>query len=337
MTGVAGVPDLLKLRGMAARQTEVKSQLMRAQQEAVTGQRADRVAATGGDTGRLMALDRVLAGIEARAPMLGLAATRADATQAALATLRDAPGGLGVSLADSASNASPTQRAVLATQADGALRQAMTALNTTLAGRALFGGAGGAGPAVAGADDLIAAVRAALASDPDITVALAAVDDVFSDDPASVFRTTIYRGSAEDAPPVDLGDERLSYAVRADDRAVRDLLKGLALAAALPGSAHGSSAEAVVTAFGAAASALREGDTGLILRQAQLGAAEARIDAAQTGDAAERTALGIARNGMIGKDEYDAATEVAELQNRLEVLYAITARTANLSFVNYLR
>ena len=56
-----------------------------------------------------------------------------------------------------------------------------------------------------------------------------------------------------------------------------------------------------------------------------------------TRDAAERTTLSIARMDLIGRDQYDAAVEVQELENRLQMIYAITARTAELSFVNFFR
>lgn len=337
MSSVSGVPDILKLRAMGARQTEVKAQLARAQMEAVTGQRADRVAATGGDTSRLMALDRILSGIDARAPMLGLAAARAGATQTALETVQAAPDGLAVQLRDAALMQAPGQRAVTGAEAGGALRQAVDALNTGIGGRSLFGGAAGDARALASADDILAEVVALLDANPgDAAAAITAVDDFFA--AGGGFETLAFLGAAENAPPVDLGDERMDYAVRADADALRDMLKGLALAAAVSRSTgFGADTAQDLALLDHAGGAVAAGDEGITLLRAGLGVAEARIESAQSRDAAEKTALRIARNDMVGRDEYEAATEVAELQNRLETLYAITAKTASLSFVNFLR
>lgn len=342
MQGYLGVPDIVGQRRMATSQNQVKLALERAQLELVEGEKTDRVAATDGDTSRLMGLDRSIAEIEARAPRLETARMRAATTQTAFDVMRDAIGDLGVSLLDPTIMRAPTAPEQRARQAEEALKQVMSTLNTTVSGRSLFGGAQGGGPAVGAAEDVIAAVLAGLDSDPDPAVALAAVDDFFGAAATTlngiVFDGDVYLGAATDAPEVELATgERIAVQARADDDAIRALIKGLALAAALPSSIHAGDALARLSVQSAAGTALVNGDTDLVQVQAEVGAAELRVEGTLARGQAERTTLSISRNNLIGKDQYEAATEVSELETQLQAIYAITARMADLSFVNFFR
>ena len=87
-------------------------------------------------------------------------------------------------------------------------------------------------------------------------------------------------------------------------------------------------------ASGEAAIAARDGLTSL---RARIGLAEERIDHASTRIAAERTALEIARNDIVGADPYETATKLQEVERQLQTLYTMTGRMSELSLTNYLR
>ncbi|SDZ78704.1 flagellin [Rubrimonas cliftonensis] len=344
MSLFASAPDILAGRLTAAAHERVKRDLAIAQQEVTTGEKADRVSALGGDTAQLMSLDRHIREIEERAPQLALAMGRAGITQTALARVQADAARIGAGQLDNASNIGATVRAARAAEAGAALQEVIFTLNTAPGGRALFAGAAVDSPAVSSADTLLNEVRAIFATSISLSEtpqqALARIDDYF--DPASAAPTTIVGAViypdvvAGVAPGVSLDDgERLDYAVRADDPALLDLMKGYALAALAEESGYAGVDAEVIRA--AAGQALSTGDVGVSLLRGDLGAAEARIEETAVAQQSERTTLTLARNGMIGVDDFEAATRLRRIETQLEALYAITARAANLSFVNYLR
>ncbi len=71
--------------------------------------------------------------------------------------------------------------------------------------------------------------------------------------------------------------------------------------------------------------------------QARIGTVQAQVAEARARNAAEESALGIARNGLVEIDPYHRAAELQDLQNRLESFYVITARLSRLSLTEYLR
>jgi len=347
MPSPLGAPDILSQRRLGAAQNEAKAALERARGELATGEQADRFKATGGDPARLTAIDRSLAMLDARTPLIGLARTRAAATQTALETAQTATGDLGVKLLADIRIGDLSSAGLHARDAATALAQVLGALNGSAGGRYLFSGAAVDAPAMAAADDVINFVVAGLNADPDVTIALQAVDDFFTPPaPPAVttypgpetFSADAFLGDAADAPPVELTPgQRLPYAVRADAPEIRELIRGLALAAAAERSNLAADPAAQRTVLEEAGRSLIAAGDGVTLLRSQLGGAEAALEAAQTRTAAERATLSIARNDMIGKDLYDAASEISSLEGRLQAIFAITARASELSFVNFLR
>jgi flagellar hook-associated protein 3 FlgL len=337
------VPELLQQRRMSTDNNLVKAKLLKAQTELTTGLKQDRVSATNGDTSKLMAMDRAIGEIEARAPNIAMAQTRAAATQTALSSILSFTEKLPAQLWDENSGQAGTKVDLNGIEAETALKQVVDRLNTQVAGRGLFNGAAGAAPtfdagtAPGPAENLIGMIRAAIDAAPTAAAALTAVDGFFNNTaaPDPIFDDFFNGGGT--APGVDLGDSKTTYVIRADAQALKDVMKGLAIAAAMRGSAYETDEAFAKTALSAAGDALATGRDGITVEQARLGSIEARMEDTLARDAAEKTSLSITRMDLIGRDEYDAATEVRELENRLQMIYAITARTADLSFVNFFR
>jgi flagellar hook-associated protein 3 FlgL len=338
------VPDLLQRRRMTTDNNQVKAQLTKAQTELTTGLRQDRVSATNGDTSKLMAIERSIAEIDARSPNVAMAQTRAAATQTALSSILSFTERLPTQFWDENFGQAGTKVELNGLDAETALKQVMDRLNSQVAGRGLFNGAAGpaatfnAGAEAGPAEKLIVLVRQAIDLAPDVATALSTVDDFFNNGGAIGGETfdDFFNGSGT-APAVDLGDSRTEYALKGDAQALKDVMRGLALAAATRGSLFEDDQSFVTGALRAAGDALATGRDGISTEQAKLGSIEARMEDTLARDSAEKTTLSIARMDLIGRDEYDAATEVRELENRLQMIYAITTRTADLSFVNFFR
>lgn len=326
MSLTVGVPDRLSQMQLARAHAQTKRDLLRAQTEVATGVAQDTFKATGGDPGRLLALDRSLARIDSRAPMIAMARTRAAATQTALGEMATAAGDLGARLL--AANREGTIEGVKMTgaEAEHALGQVIRALNTSVGGRALFAGAKAEGPAITvDARAFVDAAVDALRTDPDTFDA--AMETFFSEQ--------AYGGEG-DAPPVELGDnDRLAYALRGDDTALKSLMKTLALAAAVADSE--ADPEEMIALYDKAGARLISANDDLIALRAGVGLSEQRIGQAQTRAAAERATLEQGRAEMIGRDPYEAATELTQIETQLQMIYSITARAANLSLLSFLR
>jgi flagellar hook-associated protein 3 FlgL len=125
--------------------------------------------------------------------------------------------------------------------------------------------------------------------------------------------------------------------VTALDPTLVETLEGLALAAlvadgTLPGDAPGRALLART-----AGSLLLGANTDLSSLRARVGTVEAQIADSADRNAAESTALKIARTGIIAADPYETATALEGVRTQIETLYTLTARLARLSLADFLR
>lgn len=321
--------SLLMKRHVAA----TKAAMQARSTEVATGRVADVTAHLRGDMSALAGLETSLA---------RLAGHRAVATEAALvAQVQQTALGQVSSLADAASSRllaasqggqSGVDAAANAVAQD--FRAALAALSLRHGERAVFSGTATDGPALAGADTVIAAAMSAIsgaASAEEVTARLSAwMDD------ATGFRAMAYRGG-DPAPPLPIApDETAALDITATDPAIRGTLQGLLMGAVL--------AQGALAGDPAARSelALRAGEflaadaTDRAFLTARLGQTEARIAQAQSRIAAESSTLELARAGLVEADPFAAATGLEEARSRLEALYTLTARISRLSLVDYL-
>ncbi len=350
MTAPLASPDVLRTRGLAAQQNQVKTQLDRAQTELTTGYRLDREVASGGDVSRITAIDRSIAAIDSRLPLIGLARERATVTQDALEAVQALAKDVGLNLVNDVTVGDVGTAVITAREARDRLEAMLGALNVTFAGRPLFGGGQADVLPMGGADELITFVRTALDSSADIADALLAVDDFF-DPPDPLVRPStfpgpetydadFFRGTVDAvSPPVEVAPgERVAYAVRGDAAAIKDLLKNMAIAAATQDSTfYAANTPERTELFSTVGKRMIEGDGDMATLRAELGLSQARIERGETRATAERTTLNVARNEITQVDPYEAATRVTDLETRLQMIYEITARLSRLSFVNFMR
>jgi flagellar hook-associated protein 3 FlgL len=326
---LAALGDRAALFASQRHNADLRSRLAGATQELSTGQVADPARALRGDTGPLHDLDRRID----RAGAWGLAAREAGmrmaAMGAALGKAAEARDALAARLL-AAGPAGPDPAAD-APAAVSAFRIVVTALNARLGEGALFAGTATEGPALAGADAMLAALRAATAGQT-TAAGVAGVLDAWFDDPAGGFAMAGYRGAPASLSR-GLDDGEAVALPRADDPALRGLLKSAALGA-LAADLPGAEGRALLTR---ARDGLLAAADPLTRLRAALGEGEARAEGAAARHAARASAWGVLRQEMTAADPFEAASALEALRTRLETHYEAVRRLSSLSLVNHLR
>lgn len=219
----------------------------------------------------------------------------------------------------------------------GALfNDAVNLVNTDFAGRSLFAGTAGGGPALASADDILAALVADLPAGLDADSLSSEVDAWFAE--GGAFDSLGYLGGEAIPAALDVGrgiDIRFEFTAQAEP--LRQLLSGLAKGALLArGVFEGSSAEQMA-ALRSASTTLATSLTGLVDMSARVGVEEQKAARAASHAEAEHTAMGIARAELLSVDPYDAATKLEHAMSQLDLIYNLTARLSRLTLADYLR
>ena len=331
----------------------LQQRLSTAGQEVVTGMKADVSGELRSRTSILLAFRDAHARTERYLDSGVTLTMRLDTMQLAMSAIRDTAEPLALETLAAVGREDVISLRNVQTSAAAALDGVLRQLNVTIAGRYLFGGAlvdrppmlGGTGPA--GVIDAVIADAATAAGGQidigDVPGLVAELDSVFDDshpDPARHYGTAFYQGSPGTEPDlVGQLDEhgRITYGVKADEAAFRDIMQGLhTLAAARYGDP--AMTEAAHRAYAtAAAERLQRGLGQLVDLAARTGQNQALV-------AANQERLEIAKDlynrqivELERRDPYEAATILTTLEQQLEASYLITARMNELSLTSYLR
>lgn len=316
--------------------TELTRQMDRLTAEVSSGRAADIPKAVSGNLLPLADIERALSMAGVQRDTTRIAALDAGIMQTALSRVGDGADTLANAALMTTGGQGAADLGVLAQEARGTLSDMVGSLNSTAAGRALFGGDASDRAPLAGADILRDALRAELSAAPDAASVKAALDTFF-DSPGGGFATAIYRGGTGETSPYALGaGEAVTLRIRGDDAALRDQLKQTAMLSLVDDPALGLTEADRVALAQEAGVALRTGQEGVVRLQAQLGFAEERIAQAESRIETEITSLGIARNDLLSVDVAESATALEQVQSQLELLYTITARSSRLNLANFL-
>ncbi|MEQ1930875.1 MAG: flagellin [Parvularculaceae bacterium] len=326
-------PTLLNHLQMSSAIGRLRAQHAQASIEIVTGRIADPALELGAALGSASLTRKALGDIQSYRQTLALASARAGAAQASLAAMSHDAAPLSANIQSAVARGDETAMAIFGESAEARLRGAVGALNARVGDATLFSGDGVDGPALASADALLAdieALYAGSATAADFEMAL----DFYFNDPAGGFNQSIYLGGSGSAPRADLGDgEMVKPSARADEQPIRDLLRGLAAAAAAGSAAPGAMRD---EAFRSAATSMRSGADGIAVVSARIGVAEERIEIRTQRLDAEEAALTRVYNGMMARDPYEAASRLQQIEAALEASYAVTARLTQLTLTRFL-
>jgi flagellar hook-associated protein 3 FlgL len=217
------------------------------------------------------------------------------------------------------------------------LGSVLSGLNSRVGERSLFAGLQTDRSAVADTATILTALRMAITT-AGATSALdieAAIDDWFAS-PAG-FETVGYLGGGE-LPPSRLSpDDDVQVGVTANDPALRDLIKGLSMAALAGTLSVAPDALTRVTLAQRSGELLLQNQSDRAVLAARVGISEARIDATSIRNASEKASLERAQSDLRSVDPYEAAVRMESAQTQLESLYAVTARLSRLSLLDFLR
>lgn len=334
---LSALPDLLTFQRQTRLTADLKARLEITSREAVTGRREDIAQTVNGDVGSVHLLEKALDDIDLDGRINAISGARIDLMSSALSAVRGVVDGLDVTGLAALTIPDSFGLGTVAQQAEANLRSVMSLLSTAHGERKLFSGDATDQIPLADPEELLADIVAIMQAEPDPTSIEIALNTYFND-PAGGFAQNIYRGGSEGAPPSFLADgSRVEFGIKADDLALRDTLRGLAVMATAQSTGYDITGADFAAVFKGGTSVLGKGTGAVIKLEGNLGIYAGLLENANTQQAAERLVLGQALNAVVGRDQYEAAAELKQLETQLEASYLITARLANLSLSNFLR
>jgi flagellar hook-associated protein 3 FlgL len=329
-----GVPTLLAHLRLSGAIGDLRRQSEAARSEVVTGRIADLPKALGRSVGEAQLLRKAVDDIALRKEGIALANLRANVAQRMLGDIGSGAAALNADMTAAIGRGDEKAIAVAAEQARGALETAFARINARIEGKAVFAGDAAGGAALGSMATLLADVAAIYtgAADP---AQLEADLDFYFNDPAGGFATTIYQGGSGDLASIEIADgERVNAAARADEAPIRDLLRGLALAATAGAAPPSALRDAALASAGAN---MLTGADGVIDIRTRIGVEQQQTEAASTRLENEETAMTEAYNAATSRDPYEAASRLQALESQLNASYLVTARLSQLTLANYLR
>ncbi len=320
---------------IARRQTSsLNNRLASLTAELTTGRKQDIGAAVRGDFSVLASMQRTLALQDAFDDARNQISPRLDAMQSALSGIAEPAADIGFRVLNAVNYEDEAGLDRNLSGIKGELENVIGLLNTRVADRTIFSGVATDQPAVARADDILAALRVEVTGATDATDFLARIDAWF--DTGGGFETDGYLGGAVPQTGVPVSSTiSVTQQITAATPEIRDAIKQLAvLSLAGEGLALAIDRDEVASQ---AANGLINSKTGIIELQADIGYDQNRIERATAQTAAERLGLEEARNALTAADPFEAATRLEEVRTQLETLYLVTARTSQLNLASFLR
>lgn len=320
---------------MQKRSVALRQDLARLTNELSSGRVADVREILSGNHSYLSGLERSLTVLDGYAVANTEAAYFTAAMQASLDRVQDSSGQLGIDLIMASGGPVGVIAGSPAENARTQLDSIINALNSSIAGRSMFAGTTTDGPALEDANTLLTnllPVLSGLTTPQDI---VAAADAWFAD-PAG-FDALVYAGSTTALAPFVLSDtENVSLDVRANDLALKEILKNTAVAALADDFTLGLSVTDQSELYGIVGLGLQSGQDQLTDLRSRIGMVEARIEKISVRNQSEMTTTEYARNALLEADPFETATRLDSVQFQLQSIYSVTVRNSQLSLVNFL-
>jgi flagellar hook-associated protein 3 FlgL len=183
--------------------------------------------------------------------------------------------------------------------------------------------------------DALQAVTAGMTTADDISMAITGWFDAAEG--AGGFLDVAYHGTTGAGQSIPVTDRQsVQVTTSAASPAVRDMLKGLAMAAILDRGVLAGQPDEQNALLRQSGHALIAADSTLLGEMGRVGLAQQSVARAETANAAALSTLEISRNDIRSADPYETATALTEVELQLEALFAVTARLSRLNLVDYL-
>ncbi|MEM7671298.1 MAG: hypothetical protein AAF317_19605, partial [Pseudomonadota bacterium] len=311
---------------------DLRGQLDRASLEMLTGRRADVSKATRGNNQTLLQAQAAIDAAEPERARIAVLEGRYRTAGLALETIRN----LSENAALTAQGAGDLAAGVdadrfAATEAKAALAAVFSTFEARFGGRSLFGGDLGSGRVLADVTAFLAEVDTAVGGATSAADVTAAIDSVLA--PGGAFETSIYLGG-DPAAEAELADgSRLGEIFTAASDNMRQLYKGLAMAA-FNGSVDldersaflQDSAEIVLTA-----------NEDMVAEEASIGISLLAIERERDRQDQLLFQAELTMDTVLGRDPFEAASETQSLEAKLQAAYTVTGRIGSLRLTNFLR
>lgn len=321
------LPVTLLSSGLNETVHQIRDRMDVTSQEAVTGRYSDLTAHLSGRIGKAMLSQKALDDITNERTQLTLKGGRLDVIQSSLTSIHDDISGLGIRMQAALGSEDFTARETVVRDARAALNQTFATLNTRLGERYLFAGDATSTKPFGDVETFLSDIRSMAAGASDAADFATQLDAYFNT-PGSGWQANVYAGTDTASDPAG---------VTGMDPAITQIVSGLAVLA-LSGTDEtlpllDGKSDAVL----AATDTLAAGQAELTNVRAERGIMQSQNQKAQDALNLEETTLTTYFNQMTARDQYEAASELTQLQTSLEASYTLTARLANLSLLNYMR
>lgn len=307
--------------------TELRTQLADRSYEATTGKQADLVKHLNGRIDYALLGDQALKDNADDQARIELRNIRLSLTENTLGSIRDLTADLTLNMQTGIGLQDTKLQDTVAAQAREALDDVLSRLNVRHGERYLFSGDATATQPFLDADTLLTDISALAGSAIDAADFAAQVQTYF-DDPTGGFQTSFYQGTQTASD----GDSVLSNQV-----AFSDMFLGLSILAlngpgqTVPLAAPGT------PAMDLALGRLERGRTLMVDIEASVGIRQTSLANEKDLLVREETLITASFQELVGKDPFEAATELKNLEANLEASYLLTSRLSNLSLLNFLR
>lgn len=316
--------------------TQIKTRLGILTDEMSSGVANDLTAHLRGDSARLADTDRRLALIDGFGGTAQETGQLLSGMQTVLQGIESTRALLSDQLVNLHNSETPAQIGSAITAGRAAFDRITAALNTNFGNHSLFAGTATTTAPLADPAAMMASLATAVAGSANVADLQTAINTWF-DSPTGGFATMGYLGDTGAAlvRRIDTGTT-VGLEARADDPALRSLLKAAATAALAGDSGLGFSDLQKSSLLRDAGLQLMSAAQPLTEVQARLGLAEQLVEETTVRHTAQKTAYGLLRNDMVAADPYRTAAELQQVQLQLETHYTLTARLSRLSLVEYI-
>jgi len=267
---------------------------------------------------------------------LSEALTRVEAKQLALNSINETATSLANDISTSLASRSGIAFGALSSIGGDELEHAVSLLNTQVAGKSVFSGTATDSAALAFADDILSAVKAYVGPSTTSVDIEQGVDN-WINDTTSGFEAVAYLGS-NDETSIRLSNNRVIYEEsKANHPALKSLLKNLILVTIAGDETLGLDSSEKTSLLDTASNGIRTASAQMIELEADVGHVVSELQSARSSASAEIATIEQIRSNILGIDEFEVASKLQQAELQLEKIYTVTARSARMSLLEFLR
>lgn len=338
MTNSVSIGDLSRAALLRQANAQLKSRLLVLTQESASGVKSDMAQAVGGNFGHLAQVEARLTTLAAYRETAAAAQAELAGLQAALETIGKIGSEIGNGMSSGVSATDETSISIRSRQARDDLNAVVGLMNVEIGGRFLLSGSAVETRPMGDAAGILADARAQVAGLTDPAAIAAAISGWFGAAPGlGGFADTWFGGNTDTRMVASSSQAAVTQTLTGLDPSFRDILKGLVLGALADDPAVALAREDKAALVAQAGTTTLAGVRALTMRRAEVGMQEEAIARDAVRNAAETTAMSIARTRIVEADPYETASALTQTETNLQNLYALTARLSRLSLTDYLR